>query len=230
MARDYILSVKDEARLAAWHRQALQRMDEGRKVGPCITISREFGCQAYPLAAALVKRMGDAWSVVDREILDEVAKASGYSIEQIERSRDTPPSLKAIFAMFLDSSRAEETEISGYLQDAIQKFARAGHCIIVGCGGVCATRELKNIFNLRLVAPYEFRLAKIMKSHGMDENQARQFIDLHQKQRDDFITRLAGERLDDPQRYHMVLNNGLQTPEQMAAIVETALQQLGIGG
>ena len=229
MAKDYILSPKDEARLAAWHRQALERKDAGRKEGPCITISREFGCQAYPLAAELAKCLGEPWSVVDREILEEAGKVAGFSIEQIEKSRDTPPSLKAIFSMFLDRSHAEETELSGPLQEAMRKFAQAGHCIIVGCGGVFATREMKNAFHLRLVAPYSFRLTKIMNSHGMAEAQARAFIEQHQQQRDNFITRIAGEPLDDPLHYHMVLNNSRQTPVQMAAIIEGALRALGIG-
>lgn len=224
MAREYILSVKDEARLAAWHHQARARKDEGRGTGPCITISREFGCQAYPLAAELAKRLGEPWSVVDREILEEVAKVSNFSIEQIEKSRDTPPALKAIFAMFLDSSHAEETQLFEHLRQEIRKFADAGNCIIVGSGGVFATHQMENCLHLRLVAPLQFRIAKIVKSHGMDEKQATDFVNLHQKQRDDFVSRLTGERLDDPLRYHLVLNNGTFSPEQMAVIAEKALQ------
>ncbi len=226
MAREYILSVRDEARLAAWHHQVQARKDQGRGVGPCITISREFGCQAYPLAAELARRLGEPWVVVDREILEEVAKASGFSMEQIEKSRDTPPALKAIFAMFLDNSHAEETQLFEHLQRAIRKFAGAGHCIVVGSGGVFATRGMRNSFHLRLVAPLPFRVAKIMKSHQLEEQQAADFVSLHQKQRDDFVARLAGERLDDPLRFHLVLNNGFFSPEQMAVIVEHGLQQL----
>ncbi len=229
MARDSIFSVRDEARLAAWHRQAQARKDQGRGEGPCITISREFGCQAYPLATELVRRLGESWSVIDREILEEVAKIGGFTVEQIEKSRDTPAVLKAIFAMFLDSSHAEETELSTHLRQAICKFSAAGHCIIVGSGGVFTAPEMKNIFHLRLVAPLEFRINKIMKSHDMDRTQATDFVNQHQKHRDDFVTRLAGSRLDDPSLYHLVLNNSLLNPAQMAAIVERGLQQLGVG-
>jgi cytidylate kinase len=230
MVRDSIFSLRDEARLAAWHRQAQARKDQGRGEGPCITISREFGCQAFPLAAELAHRLGESWSVIDRDILGEVAKASGFSIDQIEKSRDTPAVLKAIFAMFLDSSRAEETELSTHLRQAICKFAAAGNCIIVGGGGVVSAREMKNMFHLRLVAPLEFRIEKIMKTRDMDRAQATDFVDQHQKQRNNFVKRVAGSRLDDPLLYHMVLNNSLLKPEQMAAIVEKGLTQLGICG
>lgn len=228
MGKGYILSAKDEARLAAWHHQAQVRREQGQGNGPCITISREFGCQAYPLATELARRLGEPWSVVDREILEEVARVSGFSIEQIEKSRDTPPALKAIFAMFLDTSRAEETQLFEHLRQATRKFAAAGNCIIVGSGAAYATRQMTNIFHLRLVAPLEFRIAKIMKCHALERSRATEFVDLHQKQRDDFIQRLAGEHLDDPLCYHLVLNNSLFSPVQMAVLVEKGLQQLGI--
>ncbi len=228
MSRDYILSAREEARLAAWHRQAQMQREQGSKEGPCVTISREFGCQAYPLAEELVRQLGEPWVVIDKGILEVAAKASGFSIDQIEKSRDTPPVLKAIFAMFLDGSRAEETEVFEHLRTAIRKFAASGHCVIVGSGGVFAARDVSDAFHLRLVASYEFRLNKIMKSRGMDEKQARDFIDLHQKQRDDFLYRLAGIRLDDPLCYHLILNNALLTPAHMATLVKTGLQQLAI--
>jgi cytidylate kinase len=227
MSKEYVLSLKDDARLAAWHRQA-QAHKVGQGAGPCITISREFGCQAYPLAELLARRFGEPWVVVDREILEEVAKVSGYSLEQIEKSRDTPPVLKAIFAMFLDNSLAEETQLFDHLRQAVKKFAVVGNCIIVGCGGAIVTREMKNTFHLRLVAPESYRVAKIMRSRNMNEKQATDFVQSNQQQRDDFIGRLAGQPLEDPLLYHLVLNNSLFSPEQMTAVVEAGLVQLGI--
>ncbi len=228
MAGDSSFSIRDDARLAAWHRQAQARKAQGGSEGPCITISREFGCQAYPLATELARRLGETWSVIDREILEEVARVSGFTIEKIEKSRDTPAVLKSIFAMFLDDSHAEETQLSAHLRRAICKFATSGNCIIVGSGGAVTSPEMENIFHLRLVAPLEFRINKVMTSRGMDKVQATDFVNLHQKQRDDFVTRLAGSRLDDPLHYHLVLNNCRLNPEQMAAIVVKALQQSGI--
>ncbi len=228
MARDSIFSFRDEARLAAWHRQAQTRKDQGRGEGPCVTISREFGCQAFPLARELANCLGDTWSVIDREMLEEVARISGFTVEQIEKTRDTPALLKAIFAMFLDSSRAEETELSTHLRQVICKFADAGNCIIVGGGGVFTTQGMKNMFHLRLVAPLEFRISKIMQTHSQDRLQATDFVSQHQKQRENFESRLTGRRLDDPLLYHLVLNNGMLTPEQMAAIAVQGLAQLGL--
>src|SRR5512138_209842 len=45
---------------------------------PTVTISREFGCEAYPTAEKLKKMLeektGEPWALVDRTLIDEVAR------------------------------------------------------------------------------------------------------------------------------------------------------------
>ncbi|SHI56052.1 Cytidylate kinase-like family protein [Malonomonas rubra DSM 5091] len=230
MANRDFWTPQQEAKLLAWHQ--IQQIADAKKPAPCFTVARDFGCQAYPLAEELVKRLnarvaGEPWVVIGREILDEVARLSGFSVEQIEKSQDTPNSLKAIFSMFLDSSLAEETEVFAHMRNVIRSFAKRGNCVLVGRGAVFAAAGLPNCIHLRLVAPYEFRVNKIMKSHGLSEAEAKDFIELHQKQRADFIKRFSGhEQPDDPVLYHMVLNNGLFSIVEMAEMIEEHMIKL----
>jgi len=46
-----------EKRLQTWNEWAQRQAKDDKTLKPCITISREFGCQAYPLAETLHKRM-----------------------------------------------------------------------------------------------------------------------------------------------------------------------------
>ena len=212
-----------EAKLQAWHR--MQQVAGQEKPAPCFTIAREFGCQAFPLAEELIRRLnarvaGEPWVIVGRQILDEVAELSGYSVDQIEKSQDTPSSLKAIFSMFLDSSRAEETEIFAHMRSVIRGFAKRGNCVLVGRGAVFVAQDLPNCIHLRLVAPYEFRVQKIMNAHNLNRGEAEKFIGLHQQQRDDFVRRFADGRIDDPAYYHLVVNNSRMSIENIAALAE----------
>ncbi len=214
---------QQEAKLNAWHR--MQTVVEPGRPAPCFTISREFGCQAVPVAEALVARLnsrvaGEPWVVVGREILEEVSRLSGYSVEQIEKSQDTPASLKALFSMFLDNSRAEETEVFSHMRSVIHGFARRGHCVIVGRGAVFAVQDLPNCINLRLVAPAEFRIKKIMQDHNLSEEEAVKYIELHQQQRDDFIRRFADGIIADPLLYHLVINNAHMDADRIAELAE----------
>ena len=214
---------QQEAKLNAWHK--MQMNVEPGSPAPCFTISREFGCQAVAVAEALVKRLnsrvaGGPWVVVGRELLEEVAKLSGYSVEQIEKSQDTPASLKAIFSMFLDKSRAEETEVFSHMRRVMREFACRGHCVLVGRGGVFAVQNIPNCINLRLVAPAEFRIKKIMHVHKLDEEDAISYIGLHQQQRDDFIHRFADGNINDPLLYHLIINNAHLGVERIAELIE----------
>jgi len=177
------------------------------------------------LAEALIKRLnaqvaGEPWIIVGRQIIDRVSELSGYTVEQIEKSQDTPSSLKAIFSMFLDSSRAEETEIFTHMRSVIRSFARRGNCVLIGRGGVIAVQDMPNCINLRLVATTEFRIQKIIKSHRLSEKDAIAFIALHQRQRDDFLRRFADKLVADPLLYHLVINNTRLNIVKIAEIAE----------
>ncbi len=218
-----------EAKLQAWHQ--IQQIADLKKPAPCFTIAREFGCQAYPLAEALIARLnsrvaGEPWVIIGQQVLDEVAKLSGYSVSQIEKSQDTPSSLKAIFSMFLDSSHAEETEVFTHMRNVIYSFAKRGNCVLVGRGAVFGAQGLPNCIHLRLVAPYEFRVQKIMRAHNLSQSAAEEYISLHQQQRDDFIKRFAAGRLDDPLLYHLVINNDRLGVEEIADLVEGYMAKL----
>lgn len=226
MTLNNLWSPQQEQKLQAWHR--MQQVVEPGKPSPCFTISREFGCQAYPLAEALIKRLnarvaGEPWIIVGRQIIDRVSELSGYTVAQIEKSQDTPSSLKAIFSMFLDSSRAEETEIFTHMRSVIRSFARRGNCVLVGRGSVFAVQDLSNCINLRLVATPEFRINKIMMSHNLSEKAAIEFIALHQHQRDDYIRRFADKIIADPVLYHLVINNAHLDIVKIAEIAEEYL-------
>jgi len=224
---------QQEAKLNAWHKMQIA-MEPGRPA-PCFTISREFGCQAVAVAEALVARLnsstsGEPWVVIGREIIEEVARISGYSVEQIEKSQDTPASLKAIFSMFLDNSRAEETEVFSHMRTVIRGFAQRGHCVLVGRGGTFVVQDLPNCINLRLVAPAEFRINKIMQVHKLTEKEAIDYIALHQKQRDNFIHRFAAGNISDPLLYHLIINNAHLGIERIAELLEEYMVRYLING
>ncbi|SEA53950.1 Cytidylate kinase-like family protein [Desulfuromusa kysingii] len=223
MGFNQLWSLQQEEKLKAWHQ--VQLVADQRHPAPCFTITREFGCEAYALAEELIKRLnaqvaGEPWVVVGQQIIDEVARISGYSVEQIQKSQDTPSSLKAIFSMFLDSSRAEETEVFTHMREVIRSFAKRGQCVLVGRGSVLVTQDLSNCINLRLVAPLEFRVQKIMKSQQLNKTEAAKYIASHQQQRDDFIRRFAKGNIADPLLYHLLINNAHLGVKKIAELVE----------
>lgn len=215
-----------ESKLHCWHRE--QTRPAPQKSAPCLTIAREFGCQAYPLAEALVDKLNSdttdlPWIIVGKKVMEEVSKLSGYSVEQIEKAQDVHPTVKAIFSMFLDKHLAEETEIFQHMEPVIRSFAKRGHCIFVGHGAVMATQGLPNCTHIRLVASHDFRVKKIMEAYNLSENEAKEHIGQYQQQRKEFLYRFTKSDISDPKLYHLVMNNGLLSVESMT---EMALPHL----
>lgn len=229
MIKSNVWTPQMEAMLQAWYKQQ-QRVDQS-KPAPCITLTREFGCDAYALAEALRKRLnartkGEPWVVVGREVIDEVAKLSGFTTEQIDKSQDTPAALKAIFSMFLDRSSAEETEVFAHMRRVIRGFAKRGNCIIVGRGAPHVTQDLTNCVHLRLVAPMEYRIANISRKYGMNPVEARDHVERLQEQRAAFVQRFVGEKTENPARYHLMMNNARMDAEGLALLVDGYMQRL----
>ena len=218
-----------ESKLNCWHRQ--QVVASPQKPAACLTIAREFGCQAFSLAEALVEKLNITcdknlpWIIVGNKLLSEVAKLSGYSVEQIEKAQDVHPAVKAIFSMFLDKHLAEETEIFQHMKPAIRSFAKRGHCIFVGHGAVMATQDLPNCTHVRLVAPLSFRVKQLMEAYNISGSEAQKHIDQHQQQRKDYLYRFTERDISNPELYHLVLNNERLAIESMA---QMTLQQLAI--
>lgn len=229
MVKHNVWTPQMDAKLQAWHK--LQQVADQARPAPCFTLTREFGCQAYPLAEALIKRLnartpGQPWVVVGRQVIDEVAELSGFSVDQIEKSQNIPASMKAIFSLFLDSSSAEETEVFAHMRRVIRGFAKRGNCVLVGRGATHVTQDLSNCIHLRLVAPLKFRVDNISRKYNMNETEARAHIDRLQAQRENFVERFVNEKPNDPALYHLVLNNARMGVEGLAAVVDDYMLRL----
>ena len=62
MAINNLWTPQQEQKLQAWHR--MQQVVDLGEPSPCFTIAREFGCEAYPLAEELTKRLNDFFAAI----------------------------------------------------------------------------------------------------------------------------------------------------------------------
>jgi hypothetical protein len=74
--------------LEVTRRRELESEARGKVIKPTITISREFGCEAYPMAERLQelleKKSGEKWVVMDKNLLEEVARDHNLSEELLK--------------------------------------------------------------------------------------------------------------------------------------------------
>jgi cytidylate kinase len=190
---------------------------------PTITISREFGCEAYPVTECLKKIMekksGQTWAIMDKALLDEVAKRHNLS-EEIVRSLGDKKSriLDEILATFSSRWKSDNDHFR-LLCKHVFSLAEKGNSIIVGRGSAIVTQQLKNCYHFRMYASHEFKVASIARRLKIPREEAEGIVERNQKQRDAFVHDYFNLDPGDLRFYHLVFNNDKNSPERIAQMI-----------
>lgn len=104
---------------------------------PSITISREFGCEGYPLAKLLKERLVDIenpWTVFGRDAIKELATDPNMAQSLWET---IPDETRSLFTQYIDASLANKpTDLMIFkrMLKSVKILTTKGHAIIVGAG------------------------------------------------------------------------------------------------
>jgi len=232
MKQHFSIPSSIEKRLNVWTEWAEKQGTPSQGMKPCITISREYGCQAYRLSEAVLQRMnehapeGEEWTMLDRLLLDKIARESGYSKSELNYATHSNPAFRSMFANLMGPDTAKPEKAFTHIKRVIAYFALAGNSIIIGRGGVAVAQNLPNTIHVRLIAPMEFKVRNLMNSMGLTSEEAAKRIIERQKERDKFIKHFTHLDLSDPGLYHLILSNDKSTIREMAEMVVSRTQAL----
>src|SRR5687768_689485 len=166
---------------------------------PFVTVSRQAGAGGRTFARSLVERLNGAnpgdrpWAVWDRELVTKVAEEQLIPAELTERlERGHESRFERFVAPFLprdDPSMFGEAEVYRRVAQTIRALARAGRAVVVGRGGVYATRDVPGGVHVRLVAPFERRAAHMAAVLDVTPSAAAAEIRRLDRERDTFHRR-----------------------------------------
>jgi len=189
------------------------------KPRPCLTISREFGCEGYPTAELLrdlmMQRTGDEWVLIDKAILEEVAQRHNISEEILQHLGDKNHVLDEVLATFSPRWKSDQ-EYFRLLCSHVISLAEQGNVIIVELGGGIITRHIENSYHFRLYAPMDFKIRSIAHRMDIEAEAAESLIIKQQRQRDRFHRDFLNQDAHDPALYDMLFNNARIPPSRMA--------------
>ncbi len=193
-----------------------------RKVKPTITISREFGCEAYPMAEflreLLEKKSGESWLLMDKALLDEVVRNHNLSEQIMHGLGEKTRFLDEILATFSPRWKSEK-DYFRLLCRHIVSLAEQGNVILVGRGSAFITHSMKNCHHFRMFASTEFKINSIVKRMGISADEAEKLIKTKQKQRDNFIRDFLDRDAHDLSVYDLIFNNDRNTPKKIAETI-----------
>lgn len=194
---------------------------------PTITISREFGCEGYPMAERLKeileKRTGEQWLLMEKKLLGEVARNHNLSENILQALGEKSRFLDEILATFSPRWKSEK-DYFRLLCRHIVALATQGNVILMGRGSAFITRPMKNCSHFRLYASAEFKIHSVRHRLDVSANEAEKVIAREQKLRDHFIRDFLDRDAHDLSVYNLVFNNDLNSTDKCArTIVEYVL-------
>jgi hypothetical protein len=189
-----------------------RRRSDLQEARPTITVSRRFGCEAFPLSerlkALLEAATGETWTIFDKALLERVSHDEHLSMAALE---DLGGRARAMDSFgFLFAGHVPQDALFRRIVKHLVAVAEAGNAIIVGRGGAILTQKLPNCYHFRLDAEVGFRVASISRRLELAEKEAERLVRESDRTREKFIEDCLGVSVSDLGFYDAVFNNARQ--------------------
>jgi cytidylate kinase len=204
--------------------------DKATSARPFITISREYGCDAGSIAAAIAEELNkhektDVWQSYERELVDKIVEDHDISEKLIETIDTKKREEINEFWRTVLTDYPPQVSVYQKLVRTVRSLAIHGSAIFVGRAAVMITRDLKYGVHLRFVAPASYRIHKIMEKAGIrDRLEAEKLVERKDKERHDFLTQYLKFEAFNPASYDLTINVAKTSKEEVAQIVITLLK------
>jgi cytidylate kinase len=185
-----------------------------------LTLARELGAGDTGFAPTLGARLG--LHVYDRELLEQEALRLGVRAADLEQVDEQPSGL---FQRFLPGGLHQRYFAA--LGQLMNELAARGDMLLVGRGGSRFLRDHPRAFHVRLVAPPEDRVRRVMEHRWLREAPARALIAQSDTRRRRFYENSWGADWADPLEYHVTVNSGRLGPAAVDLVASLAERRWG---
>lgn len=163
------------------YREAKSKSNLPNKFGPVITLSRQSGCEANKIARQLIfqlneKTHGKPWKLIDKEILEQSALELNLSTSKIEHFYKGKEK-SSFIDMFIAFSKTyvNDLKIKTTIKKVMTSICREGHIVLVGRAGAAILQDNPNVLNIRLTAPFYWRIETIIKNREVTIEEAEEW-------------------------------------------------------
>lgn len=229
MAKTYTQLIPSiDRRLSTWISIAEKsRSREKEPIGPTITISRQYGCEGFPLAEALKEifedKTGEEWNIYDKALLKKVSEEEELSIRLLEGLGGPTQLLDSLPVTI--PGHMPHSEMYRRLLAHLIGIARPGRAIIIGRGGAVITQGLPNCYHFRLEASFAFRAASMGRRLGLPLPEAEAHVKENQEQREKFFSKYLNVSTADHSFFDAVYNNERHSVAEIACSIFAYVMQ-----
>jgi cytidylate kinase len=180
-----------------------------------LTIARKYGSGGREIGQAIAEQL--KYDYIDRRrILDDM-KAEGKQWE--ERAKYFDENYPNLWERYEWSFRGFVALNQSYFLD----YALKDKVVIMGRGGNFLLKGIPFVLRVRVIAPIERRIGKVMEKERVNPENARWLIEKADHEMARAIYLIYGREWDNPEEYEMVFNTGIQSNDEIITTIKNAL-------
>jgi cytidylate kinase len=165
----------------------------------------------------------EQWSIYDRRVFDFIEgdpQLTRHFFEEHVQRRNLE------FEEYLNTTfgaAPSDLALFNRWANAMRNLALAGRAIFVGRASHLVTRDILGGLHVRVMAPFEWRVAEHARANGLTETESRTLTRLKDRERGEFLQRYFGIGTDDVTPFHLVINNALVSEDEMVRMILSLL-------
>lgn len=182
-----------------------------------VTIEREYGCGAAPIAAQLADHLG--WKLWDHLLTEEIARIAHVDPSAVMRCDERMDSrlyrmAKTFWRGSYERSSALGSQVfdtdrmMAMMEQISAKIADEGNAVVVGRGTPFFLRERPDAFHVFLYAPRAEKIRRILADGGSEE-EAEDLVETVDRERKAYIKHYFNADWPTRSLYHVMLNTAV---------------------
>lgn len=188
-----------------------------------ITVSREFGSGGRSIGHMVAERLGYAF--YDEELVNEVAKRSGFSPEFIKESGEYASSRHSLLFSLATAQQFAADGLSMmdrlYIEQTkiIEELAAQGNCVIVGRCADYILRDRKDALHVFIHAEEESKARRIVERYGEKDKAPEKRLAEKDQRRKVYYKNYTGRTWGHSKNYDLCLDSGKLGLELCAELI-----------
>ena len=179
-----------------------------------ITISRLTGSLGDEIARAVAEKL--RYNYVDKMKISDALADLGLAVPEFEKFDGKKPTI-------WQSLSNQKKKFTFFLRAAVYDFASSGNVVILGRGGQALLKDIPGTLHVRIVAPFETRMRRLMEMEGYDDKKTAQFIAQNDRDSSGYIRSFFDIDWNNEDLYDLVLNTRTMSMQTATALVIAAI-------
>jgi hypothetical protein len=154
----------------------------------------------------MMQKTGDEWVLIDKAVLEEVARHHNISEDILQTLGENNQILNEVLATFSPRWKSDH-DCFKLLCRHVVALAEQGNVVISELGGAVITGHIEHSCHFRIYGSEAFKADTLARRLNVETEKAEKLMHKNQKLRDHFTRDFLGQDDHNPALYHMLFNN-----------------------